>query len=82
MTRCHRPYEEILRASGLPGDRFRAALEAMIGRKAARILNKELEAEGMTIPEEPIIWMKSHGRGSFSYGLTKLGAKLAHELCG
>ena len=82
VTKCHRPYEEILKASGIPGDRFRVALNAMTGKKAAKILNKKLEAKGLTIPEEPLIWMKRHGGGSFSYGLTKLGAILAHALCG
>lgn len=85
VTECHLPPEFIQRVSRLPGDRFRTALRAMTGRRAARILrvhvaNMAGHDIANEIPDEPLLYEKPHG-GKPSYGLTRIGAMIAVITC-
>jgi len=66
VTECHLPPEFIQRVSRVPGKRFRAALRAMTGRRAARILRAHLADTTKRdvvneIPDEPFLYEKPHG---------------------
>jgi len=79
-TRCHIPFEAIVRTTRRGRREVRKAIKLAMNGKGYVIIMRSLGISVDIKAGKPLIYEKNHGNGSKSYGLTKYGAKLVDHL--